>query len=113
MDFVDEQDTAFGLLEFADHRLQPFLEVAAIARARQQRPHIEREDRRFLEDFRHLAVDDPQGQAFGDRRLPDARIADVRSEEHTSELQSLMRISYAVFCFTQKQKYTQHTQSTS
>src|SRR3546814_6888126 len=28
--------------------------------------------------------------------------ADVRSEEHTSELQSLMRISYAVFCLTQK-----------
>src|SRR3546814_5301342 len=26
----------------------------------------------------------------------------VRSEEHTSELQSLMRISYAVLCFTQK-----------
>src|SRR3546814_9930868 len=26
----------------------------------------------------------------------------VRSEEHTSELQSLMRISYAVFCLTQK-----------
>src|SRR3546814_9261299 len=29
----------------------------------------------------------------------------VRSEEHTSELQSLMRISYAVFCF-QKKKHT-------
>src|SRR3546814_1673087 len=27
---------------------------------------------------------------------------DQRSEEHTSELQSLMRISYAVFCSTQK-----------
>src|SRR3546814_7017283 len=27
---------------------------------------------------------------------------DVRSEEHTSELQSLMRISYAVFCLTKK-----------
>src|SRR3546814_7962474 len=27
-----------------------------------------------------------------------------RSEEHTSELQSLMRISYAVFCLKQKQK---------
>src|SRR3546814_10854169 len=26
----------------------------------------------------------------------------VRSEEHTSELQSLMRISYAVFCFKKK-----------
>src|SRR3546814_2375446 len=29
-------------------------------------------------------------------------IADLRSEEHTSELQSLMRISYAVFCLQQK-----------
>src|SRR3546814_6846284 len=28
--------------------------------------------------------------------------AEVRSEEHTSELQSLMRISYAVFCLKQK-----------
>src|SRR3546814_2907456 len=31
------------------------------------------------------------------------RTADMRSEEHTSELQSLMRISYAVFCL-KKQK---------
>src|SRR3546814_4874897 len=29
-------------------------------------------------------------------------IADARSEEHTSELQSLMRISYAVFCLKKK-----------
>src|SRR3546814_2279401 len=29
-----------------------------------------------------------------------------RSEEHTSELQSLMRISYAVFCLKKKQKLT-------
>src|SRR3546814_5527231 len=33
-------------------------------------------------------------------RNPDAR----RSEEHTSELQSLMRISYAVFCLKKKKK---------
>src|SRR3546814_6634780 len=32
----------------------------------------------------------------------------VRSEEHTSELQSLMRISYAVFCLQKKKN--QHTQ---
>src|SRR3546814_3929541 len=33
-----------------------------------------------------------------------------RSEEHTSELQSLMRISYAVFCLTKKnKKYNEHT----
>src|SRR3546814_1877495 len=31
----------------------------------------------------------------------------LRSEEHTSELQSLMRISYAVFCLKKKQKNTQ------
>src|SRR3546814_2451713 len=30
-----------------------------------------------------------------------------RSEEHTSELQSLMRISYAVFCLKKKKKPTQ------
>src|SRR3546814_3585114 len=29
---------------------------------------------------------------------------DFRSEEHTSELQSLMRISYAVFCLTQQKQ---------
>src|SRR3546814_9295888 len=31
-----------------------------------------------------------------------------RSEEHTSELQSLMRISYAVFCLKKKKKQQQH-----
>src|SRR3546814_6300147 len=34
-----------------------------------------------------------------------ARAGAVRSEEHTSELQSLMRISYAVFCLKKKIKY--------
>src|SRR3546814_10368655 len=33
----------------------------------------------------------------------------ARSEEHTSELQSLMRISYAVFCLTKKTQITAHT----
>src|SRR3546814_4339016 len=36
----------------------------------------------------------------------------ARSEEHTSELQSLMRISYAVFCL-KKKKSKQHTQLTA
>src|SRR3546814_7367751 len=39
--------------------------------------------------------------------------ADLRSEEHTSELQSLMRISYAVFCLKKKKKqYTSTNTST-
>src|SRR3546814_5845374 len=33
----------------------------------------------------------------------------LRSEEHTSELQSLMRISYAVFCWKKKQKTRTHS----
>src|SRR3546814_1022791 len=38
-----------------------------------------------------------------------ARQHDRRSEEHTSELQSLMRISYAVFCLKKKNQTTHHT----
>src|SRR3546814_9397486 len=41
-------------------------------------------------------VDDPDVEA----RISDGAVA--RSEEHTSELQSLMRISYAVFCLKKK-----------
>src|SRR3546814_1228547 len=36
---------------------------------------------------------------------------DVRSEEHTSELQSLMRISYAVFCLKKKKTYNEYVSS--
>src|SRR3546814_7456019 len=39
------------------------------------------------------------------RTRPGARPV-ARSEEHTSELQSLMRISYAVFCLKKKNEYT-------
>src|SRR3546814_1753059 len=42
-----------------------------------------------------------------DSTLPDPRHA-RRSEEHTSELQSLMRISYAVFCLKKKKKISQY-----
>src|SRR3546814_6854138 len=48
--------------------------------------------------------------AVGNR---DAAFACVmqRSEEHTSELQSLMRISYAVFCLKKKKRTKQHRKS--
>src|SRR3546814_9351355 len=49
-------------------------------------------------------------QRIGLDVLEDRRGAlDQRSEEHTSELQSLMRISYAVFCLKKKIKYTTQT----
>src|SRR3546814_9280609 len=39
-------------------------------------------------------------------------VIDERSEEHTSELQSLMRISYAVFCLKKKKTDIYHTNIT-
>src|SRR3546814_10253430 len=44
---------------------------------------------------------------------PSWRLDETRSEEHTSELQSLMRISYAVFCLKQKSQHkSEHINST-
>src|SRR3546814_8219876 len=40
------------------------------------------------------------------------RLRDWRSEEHTSELQSLMRISYAVFCLKKKKQQAKYSQKT-
>src|SRR3546814_8966527 len=51
------------------------------------------------------------GNRFGGRhfgRVPPHVWQAMRSEEHTSELQSLMRISYAVFCL-KKKKNKKHT----
>src|SRR3546814_5632991 len=49
-------------------------------------------------------------QGRGAHRAATARETDIgRSEEHTSELQSLMRISYAVFCLKTKKRRDTHT----
>src|SRR3546814_3589797 len=62
--------------------------------------------------------DFPNGEADGalirihaGLEAPQDLIADLaaRSEEHTSELQSLMRISYAVFCLKKKKKINNRT----
>ena len=64
-------------LDLGEHRLDPLLEVAAVARAGEQRAHVQRKDRGAVEHLRHLAVLDPPGQPFGERRLAHARIADI------------------------------------
>src|SRR3546814_2389640 len=56
-----------------------------------------------------------RGTAPADDADVEQRLTSVRSEEHTSELQSLMRISYAVFCLKKNttpktQHYPQHRQ---
>ena len=62
--------------DLGQHRLQPLLELAAILRAGDQRAHVERHQLLVLERFRHVAVDDAQRQALGDRGLADAGLAD-------------------------------------
>src|SRR3546814_6968144 len=76
--------------------------------------------RAFLWDLFDPPADPPALGGGGDRAVRhrarrdrafhadrcDRRARDLRSEEHTSELQSLMRISYAVFCLKKKMKST-------
>src|SRR3546814_13331311 len=71
--------------------------------------------------FRHRIHGVGDGELSDIERVGKCRILDpgrgpqrsleVRSEEHTSELQSLMRISYAVFCLKKKTKLKRSTRS--
>src|SRR3546814_10279836 len=64
-------------------------------------------DEGFLDEVvqraQYMATKGPIGLR-GTKRVAKVRQAPGRSEEHTSELQSLMRISYAVFCLKKKTK---------
>src|SRR3546814_2954404 len=92
-----------------------------------------RSDRRLTcarrpDDRQRLARPDGEADAVEDRAvglvtkddilerhraaIDDERPRALRSEEHTSELQSLMRISYAVFCLKKKNKVKQLTYTT-
>src|SRR3546814_4170083 len=79
------------------------------AGASEQAEHVRIDVAKNVADARALAEigerDDGQGDEryHHDRALDEIGQAD-RSEEHTSELQSLMRISYAVFCLKKKKK---------
>src|SRR3546814_10833065 len=97
--------------------------VAAPHRADREQSREEKEDQEGRSELdrnigpRREAGGDPEGDSeqrhtgielVGNRSRPDIadRRGDHRSEEHTSELQSLMRISYAVFFLKKKNKKT-------
>src|SRR3546814_4230897 len=103
-------------------RTDPLFPYTTLFRSQAQRfaplPVVEDQCRREIDVLRHgkaALVPLPVVEA-GDRALPldvhadhvevPARVVDdvLRSEEHTSELQSLMRISYAVFCLKKKKQ---------
>src|SRR3546814_5880387 len=79
-------------------------------RPTQQDRHGQRTVQRHLEAGRGLAhaTTAPPAKEKNDRKNEDAA---NRTEEHTSELQSLMRISYAVSCLKKKRKLHNHTYS--
>src|SRR3546814_5599438 len=59
----------------------------------------------------HLGLPELPRRLVGDRKVPDQVDGLLRSEEHTSELQSLMRISYAVFCLKKKKTNREQTKT--
>src|SRR3546814_8031867 len=58
----------------------------------------------FFGRFRPCRFAGSAERTLPQRKLNDSSNTQHRSEEHTSELQSLMRISYAVFCLKKKKK---------
>src|SRR3546814_8946351 len=110
--FRSDADPDFGRQEVAPHVRRSRRGAAD----RDDRHEAGEHDRLVFERQRGLGsrVAGRRGDEIGERpdvaraRTDDRR--DERSEEHTSELQSLMRISYAVFCL--KKKKTQHNKKT-
>src|SRR3546814_6736537 len=88
-------DTAIALLDrsVCRHRRRGVLQT------RDQ--HLHHEPRSGGQAAVEIAVDGPEAVEVGRRHVL-RRHPPGRSEEHTSELQSLMRISYAVFCLKKK-----------
>src|SRR3546814_4766275 len=95
---LDHLVVAQGHQLFQRRRLGPCESVVArvVVVSLARRPHDRRVAGAAAEVARQHLVD---GRLVGDFGV-------VRSEEHTSELQSLMRISYAVFCLKKKKNIT-------
>ena len=64
------------LASACDDGLEALLEVAAEARAGEERAGVEREDLGALEDSGTSSLQQPRGEPFGERGLADARVAD-------------------------------------
>src|SRR3546814_2028579 len=77
--------------------------LAAVPLGRAAAPEAQRPAGGLLAGLRPALL--PQRPGLPRPAVPAREQDQLRSEEHTSELQSLMRISYAVFCL-KKQKYT-------
>src|SRR3546814_7915935 len=82
----------------------------AVAQAAELLQRLIEDEARGDDAHRGIRLDD-RGVGVEQRR--DRLEPHHRSEEHTSELQSLMRISYAVFCLTKKNTHSRESDNTN
>src|SRR3546814_10122449 len=104
---IGRTDQAYDLAVACFHALEPFqAKEAAEKPGRAGQQDAARGFRRRIERnrFERFSV-----QKRGDIEVPGMKPG--RSEEHTTELQSLMSISYAVFCLKTKKTERQHKYS--
>src|SRR3546814_5288212 len=92
----------FTLMEKARHKAQCSQIIELV--------HRSVETLMFISGSSAFALDKPISRFWRDIHVGLRHIQNIRSEEHTSELQSLMRTSYAVFCLKKKKKPKYHTQ---
>src|SRR3546814_8235841 len=95
--YVPQLQYAAGIVGYVHQQLG--LPIASTAPLGKITDAFSRAIRRYAADQNVPWVDFVKGQ-----RKDDIMHEHLRSEEHTSELQSLMRISYAVFCLKKKKK---------
>src|SRR3546814_1712221 len=97
-DLVDHDGHMVLWPQLVDQLLHRLPEQRQLVRAVHRAGRVEQQHQvgRRQRGVRHLVALDPDHQQLA--------LAVPRSEEHTSELQSLMRISYAVFCLKKKNK---------
>src|SRR3546814_5151794 len=100
------EQVAIGMQPLARRKVQSPHSFAQLL-PRHDMPHPHAAEMRLVEQGEagreQLAIDDAFAEPRDDAKA-DAPGQLGRSEEHTSELQSLMRISYAVFCVKKKRK---------
>src|SRR3546814_7644247 len=92
-----------GAAELQDERRQHHRAAGRCLDVRIQQSGVHREHRDLDRETQEKREEQPHLFGGGQRQLHQVRdLPAARSEEHTSELQSLMRISYAVFCLKKK-----------
>src|SRR3546814_2367944 len=94
-DLIGKQGLTFGVAKIDG-------EATLVSVGRQKEKSVSRD--RLADTPSFLAAIDALDLHHIRAKIPQQLSAKRRSEEHTSELQSLMRISYAVFCLKKKNK---------